>query len=310
VNIAYTGATTGTNNYVSAVIEDSGGTVLYYGKLADTASGTAGFNVPASLADGNYTIRLFTEEANGDDFTDFASLPIDIQMTVDNTAPILAAGAVSRTNHTNATVDFTSTEAGTYFYQIDGTAPTAASLVTAGTNSAAMTSGANTITLTNLTAGQRTIYIASQDAVGNVSNMLNITIPAYVPPTYTLTVTGGTGGGNFEADATVNITANAPPAGQQFKEWVISPAVTFVQGTSATTPNAEFIMPAQAVTATATFEPIPPGNHLITVTHTGIGVPQTGDDRSLILPILALIISVLCITAAAFYIRRIKKLEH
>jgi len=128
--------------------------------------------------------------------------------------------------------------------------------------------------LTGLTSGQRTIYIASRDPVGNVSNMLTITIPAYIPPppTYLVTVNNGTGGGSFAEGATVHINANAPPSGEQFKEWVITPTVTFVQGTSTTTPDAEFTMPASNVIATAVFEPIPIGNHLITVTHTGNGV--------------------------------------
>jgi len=84
VSIIYSGATTGTNNYVSCVIENSGGDVLYYGKLATAASGTANFTVP-TLANGNYTIKLFAEECNGDNYTDFCSTPVSIPMTVNNT---------------------------------------------------------------------------------------------------------------------------------------------------------------------------------------------------------------------------------
>jgi hypothetical protein len=71
VDITYSGAATGTNRYVSCVIENSGG-VLFYGKLincaSDNASGTASFTVPAAadLPDGSYTIKLFSEEANDD----------------------------------------------------------------------------------------------------------------------------------------------------------------------------------------------------------------------------------------------------
>ena len=88
VTMSYSGATTVTNNYVSCVIVNSSGDVLYYGKLADTAIGTASFTVPA-MADGNYTIKLFSEEANGDNLTDFASAPVDIQLTVSNPAPYI-----------------------------------------------------------------------------------------------------------------------------------------------------------------------------------------------------------------------------
>jgi hypothetical protein len=72
-----------------------------------------------------------------------------------------------------------------------------------------------------------------------------------------LTVNGGTGGGSYAPGATVTITAAPAPAGQQFKQWNITPAVTFIDGTSAASQTAKFTMPAQAVTATATYEPIP-----------------------------------------------------
>jgi uncharacterized repeat protein (TIGR02543 family) len=95
---------------------------------------------------------------------------------------------------------------------------------------------------------------------------------AFEEITYTVTVTGGTGGGNYAAGATVTIEANAPSEGQQFKEWVTSPAVTFINGTSADSAAAQFTMPAQAVSATATYEDIPPNYHNITVTDGGGGV--------------------------------------
>jgi len=59
VSIPYAGAQTGENKYVSCVVTDSGSKALYYGKLADTASGTASFKVPAGLSEGSYTIKLF-----------------------------------------------------------------------------------------------------------------------------------------------------------------------------------------------------------------------------------------------------------
>ncbi len=88
VNIPYTGAVTGTDKYVSAVLTD-GDTdeVLYYGKLADLtggsgASGTASFDVLDGLAAGSYTLKLFNEECNGNYETDFASEPVEINLTV------------------------------------------------------------------------------------------------------------------------------------------------------------------------------------------------------------------------------------
>ena len=90
--------------------------------------------------------------------------------------------------------------------------------------------------------------------------------------TNAVTVVGGSGSGNFAAGDQVSITANTPPAGQQFSNWSVSPTVTFVSGTSATSPNAVFTMPSGAVTATANFEPIPAGFNIITVTSTGSGI--------------------------------------
>ncbi len=88
VDIPYTGAVTGTNKYVSMVLTGSAGEVLYYGKLVDLAggtgseNGTASFTVPSNLANGSYTIKLFNEEVGGDNYTDFASDPVLIPLTV------------------------------------------------------------------------------------------------------------------------------------------------------------------------------------------------------------------------------------
>lgn len=90
VNIPYTsavtGAVTGTDKYVSAVLTDTDDKVLYYGKLVDLGTdgenGTATFTVPDDLAAGSYKIKLFNEECNGDNETDFASEPVEIALTV------------------------------------------------------------------------------------------------------------------------------------------------------------------------------------------------------------------------------------
>lgn len=69
--------------------------------------------------------------------------------------------------------------------------------------------------------------------------------------TYTVTVSGGTGGGNYEAGATVTITANTPASGKQFDKWVVnSGSITINDSTSAAT---TFTMPAEAVSVTATY---------------------------------------------------------
>lgn len=76
-------------------------------------------------------------------------------------------------------------------------------------------------------------------------------------PTYAVTVTSGSGAGNFVAGETVTITANPPDDRKRFKEWTISPAVTFTDGTSKTNITAKFTMPAANVTVKVIFEEIP-----------------------------------------------------
>jgi C1A family cysteine protease len=82
-----------------------------------------------------------------------------------------------------------------------------------------------------------------------------------------LTVTGGTGGGNFRAGAIVPITANPPPAGHYFKEWTSTVPVTFTGGTSAASRAARIVMPEADVTMTAVYEEIPDGFFPVTVTN-------------------------------------------
>ena len=86
--------------------------------------------------------------------------------------------------------------------------------------------------------------------------------------TYAVTVTNGTGGGNYAAGATVNITADTAPTGQKFKEWTSSDGVTFAGATSAST---TFTMLAKAVTVKATYEALPPSEYAITVQNDGHG---------------------------------------
>jgi hypothetical protein len=69
------------------------------------------------------------------------------------------------------------------------------------------------------------------------------------PTTYTVTVSGGTGGGNYEPGATVSITANPPAAGKVFAGW--SGNVVFANAAAAST---TFVMPATNVTVTPSYK--------------------------------------------------------
>ncbi len=85
VTLHYTGATTGINEYISAIIADSSG-AQYYGRVAQptAASGTVEIKIPSDLAPGSYTLKVFSEQYNGDYNTDYASNFTDIALTVEN----------------------------------------------------------------------------------------------------------------------------------------------------------------------------------------------------------------------------------
>ena len=190
ITLNYTGASTGDNEYISVILADDSG-AQYYGRIAKptTADGQVKITIPASLADGTYTLNVFSEQYNGgenDDtkLTDYASAFEAVTLTVDTTAPTLSNGSATRDSETTATVKFTSDEAGEYYYTVVESGATEPTDIVSG-DSANMASGENTITLTNLTAGTKDIYIVAKDAMGNVSQTLQIVIPEFIP-TYTI----------------------------------------------------------------------------------------------------------------------------
>lgn len=85
VSISYSGAKTGTNEYLSAMLVNGSNEVLYYGRLnqltAGEASGAQTVTVPA-LSAGTYTLRFFNEQYNGDYKTDYASAFQNVTLTV------------------------------------------------------------------------------------------------------------------------------------------------------------------------------------------------------------------------------------
>ena len=74
-----------------------------------------------------------------------------------------------------------------------------------------------------------------------------------IVPTYTVTVTNGTGGGTYEAGEDVTITANDAPTGKIFAGWTGADTLTFKDGDKDTSP-ATFTMPAENVSVTATYK--------------------------------------------------------
>ena len=85
VTLNYKGATTGKNEYISVILADNNG-AQYYGRVAQPTaeSGTVEIKIPSDIAPGDYTLKVFNEQYNGDYNTDYASNFKDIALTVEN----------------------------------------------------------------------------------------------------------------------------------------------------------------------------------------------------------------------------------
>ncbi len=85
VTLHYTGATAGINEYISVILADNSG-AQYYGRVAQPTaeSGTVEIKIPSDIAPGDYTLKVFNEQYNGDYNTDYASNFTDIALTVEN----------------------------------------------------------------------------------------------------------------------------------------------------------------------------------------------------------------------------------
>lgn len=80
----YHNATTGRGQFVSCVLADENGDVAYYAKLASCETASSGtLSIPVKgIAQGQYTLKIFSEEANGDLYADFSSEPVTMTVTV------------------------------------------------------------------------------------------------------------------------------------------------------------------------------------------------------------------------------------
>ena len=103
VTLHYTGATAGINEYISVILADNSG-AQYYGRVAQPTAenGTVEIKIPSGLAPGSYTLKVFSEQCNGDKKTDYASDFVDIDLTV------------------GYQEQFTLTPGGTYYFDLSG----------------------------------------------------------------------------------------------------------------------------------------------------------------------------------------------
>ena len=85
VTLNYKGATTGKNEYISVILADNNG-AQYYGRVAQPTAeiGTVEIKIPSDIAPGDYTMKVFSEQYNGDCKTDLASAFADVTLTVES----------------------------------------------------------------------------------------------------------------------------------------------------------------------------------------------------------------------------------
>ena len=88
IQIEYSGAKTGDNEYIAVLLKDSAGNPTYYGRSAalTEASGTVTIPVAAGLTAGDATLYVYNEQYNGDKMTDLASELKSVSLTVTEAA--------------------------------------------------------------------------------------------------------------------------------------------------------------------------------------------------------------------------------
>ena len=123
VTLTYSAATVGTNEYISAMLIDDSG-VTHYGRIAQpaSASGTVDIKIPSGLSAGTYTLKVFSEQYNGDKLTDYASAFQDITLTVTPAAPTISPNGGKIRGATQVTL--TAEDSATIRYTTDGIDPT------------------------------------------------------------------------------------------------------------------------------------------------------------------------------------------
>lgn len=175
--------------------------------------------------------------------------------------PVLSNGSANRISDKTATVTFTSSAAGSYYYKVVTSGAAEPDIDTSKSGSAAV-AGSNTITLNNLTAGARDIYIVVKAADGTSSDMLKIEIPAFGAEEdgqYTIKYAGPKGGtvipnkAKANAGETITLTI-VPDSGKQMKAGTLSYTIAVDNGETVDIIGTSFIMPESNVTISCKWE--------------------------------------------------------
>ncbi|PWM01701.1 MAG: hypothetical protein DBY06_05115 [Clostridiales bacterium] len=173
VNFSYSNAQTGTNEYISAVIEEND-EITYYGRIlqldgtTNGTSGTASLSLPSGVALSDTTkLYVFNEQCNGDYKTDYAS-------ELKNIFPAPAqAPSITTTSLSGGKVG----EAYGQTLAATGTAPITWS-IDSGSLPAGLALSGNTISGTPATAGTFTFTVKATNSAGSDTKELSIVIQA------------------------------------------------------------------------------------------------------------------------------------
>jgi hypothetical protein len=177
-------------------VGDNGSAITWDSSNPAVVSDTGAVNRP-SYGGGDANVTLTATIAKGD-----ASDTVTFDLTViqqdqtdapDTIPPTLTAANASGANHNSVTLNFTSDEAGIYYYLVYADADPAPNAVTikaqgtaAAKGAATATAGVNAANVNGLTASMAyKAYVVVEDAAGNVSAVSEIAFSTMAEPTTT-----------------------------------------------------------------------------------------------------------------------------
>lgn len=218
VTFSYSGAQTGVNEYLSAVIMDQNGTIAYYGRILQpgSASGTASLTLPSGVTLSDTTkLYVFNEQYNGDKLTDYAS-------------KLIALSPASMQLPSITTTTLPGGKAGDAYSQTlaaTGTAPITWS-IESGSLPAGLTLSGNTISGTPTAAGTFTFTVKASNAAGSDSRELSIVIasvpvdpdPDKQPPV----IIAPTADEKISAEAGGTVTLSVSARNARFYQWYVN----------------------------------------------------------------------------------------
>lgn len=246
VSIAYSGAAYGTNEFLSAMLTSGSGTsesVLYYGRLksialSGDASGTQAVTIPA-LSAGTYTLKIFNEQYNGDEKTDYSSALMNVTLTVGSPAsPAITTQPANQTVEAGQTATFSVAASGNpapsyQWWSNTGSGWTSISGATNASYTTAATSMADSgnkyrcyvsNSQGNVTSNEATLTVNAPAATyavtvnltldGNSYTGRTVTIQQGTGAVYTLSGTGGTYSNSAVPDGTYTIYKDSVSTGK------------------------------------------------------------------------------------------------